>query len=308
MKNRVLVIIVTYNGMKWIDRCLGSLKQSTEPVDVFIVDNGSEDGTVARIREISREWFKDTTNDGAGWWIVDTVEAGENLGFGRANNLGLDYALKNGYEYVYLLNEDAWISPDTISTLISAFEANPEYGVLSPLQMAASGKNMDPRFEAKCGKYLPDLNNRLPNMAEVYKVPFVMAAHWMISRKCLETVGGFSPAFQHYGEDDNYLHRCHWHKFAVGVDIKTKAVHDREMRETTKKQKMRLKYVASVVKVSNPNNFLAWRLVRQPFELLGISIIYGSWDVFKGIFKLMGSYPSLIRHRKNSRSSDCPFL
>ena len=40
MKNRVLVIIVTYNGMKWIDRCLGSLKDSDEAVDVFVVDNG----------------------------------------------------------------------------------------------------------------------------------------------------------------------------------------------------------------------------------------------------------------------------
>lgn len=308
MKNRVLVIIVTYNGMKWIDRCFNSIKESTEPLDVFVVDNGSTDGSVARIREIGKEWFKETSNDGNGWWIVDIVESKENLGFGRANNLGMQYAIENGYEYAYLLNQDAWIFPETVTTLMNAFEKNPEYGVLSPIQITAKGDRMDPRFEAKCAKYLPDLKTRFPNMAELYKVPFVMAAHWMIKRECLAKVGGFSPAFKHYGEDDNYLDRCKWHKFAVGVDINTKAVHDREMREMPKEKKMRLKYVASIVKVSNPNNFLLWRLVRQPLELLAISLIYLSGDVFVGIFRLIGSYPSMVRYRKESKVKDCAFL
>ena len=301
MKNKVLVIIVTYNGKKWIDRCLGSLKESTVPVDVFVVDNGSKDDTVARVRETGRKWFSETSNDGSGWWLVDMVESKENLGFGRANNLGLKYAMDNGYEFVYLLNQDAWVESDTIELLLEAFRKNPGYGVLSPVQMTAAGDKMDPQFKLKCQKYLPDLKSIFPSMKAVHPVPFVMAAHWMISRECLEKVGGFSPAFAHYGEDDNFLDRCRWHGMGIGVDIEAKAVHDRENRPTPKAKKMRLKYVGSLVKISNPACFLPWRLLRQPLELLFISIFYLSWDSFVGIFRLIFSYPKLIRWRKASR-------
>ena len=301
MKNKLLVIIVTYNGKKWIDRCLGSLKDSTVPVDVFVVDNGSKDGTISRVRETGKAWFNETSNDGAGWWLVELIESKENLGFGRANNLGLKYAVENGYEYVYLLNQDAWVEPDTFELLIKAFEKNPGYGVLSPVQMTAAKDKMDPQFEAKCKKYIPDLRTRFPGLKSVYPVPFVMAAHWMITRDCLTKVGGFSPAFAHYGEDDNFLDRCRWHGMGIGVDIEAMAVHDRDKRPTPKEKKMRLKYVGSLVKVSDPNSLLIWRLIRQPLELLGISILNLSLDSFIGIFRLIFSYPKLIRWRKASR-------
>jgi len=301
MKNRVLVIIVTYNGMKWIDRCFGSLKESSEPIDVFVIDNGSTDGTVARIREICKGWFLETTNEGGGWWLVDLIETHENLGFGKANNLGLKYAMENGYQFVYLLNQDAWVKPDTISKLISSFEKNPSYGVLSPVQTTASEDKLDPRFEAKCSKYLPDLKSHMPGLKDIYDVPFVMAAHWMISRSCLEAVGGFSPAFQHYGEDDNFLHRCRYHGFGCGVNIRTTGVHDRESRVLSKSQRMRLKYVGSVVKISNPKCFLLFRLLWQPVQLLGISLVHASLDSFIGAFRIIGSYPKLVKYRRASR-------
>ena len=51
MKARILTIVVTYNGMKWLDRCLGSVALSKEPSDVFVVDNCSTDGTPEYISE-----------------------------------------------------------------------------------------------------------------------------------------------------------------------------------------------------------------------------------------------------------------
>lgn len=224
------------------------------------------------------------------------VNTGENHGFGKANNIGLSYALEKGYDYVYLLNQDAWVFPDTFSRLVDAMEKNPEYGVLSPVQMAASMERPDPRFTVKCldrplAEYVPGI---------VYEVPFVMAAHWMISRRCLETVGGFSPAFRHYGEDDNWLHRASFHGFRTGFLAGSEAVHDREMRPFEKSASMRLKCVASVVKVSNPLNCLPLRLLMQPLELLGISIFRRSADVLKYIVPFVRSYPELIRYRRRS--------
>ena len=103
MRNKILVIVVTYNGMKWVDRCLGSLSKSKIPVDVIVIDNGSTDGTPDYIAEYFPE--------------MKIVATGENHGFGRANNIGFRHAMKNGYEYVYLLNQDAWVFPDTFGIL-----------------------------------------------------------------------------------------------------------------------------------------------------------------------------------------------
>ena len=175
-------------------------------------------------------------------------------------------------------------------------EAEPSYGILSPLQMTASMTAPDPRFAAKCldrpvGTYLK---------GRIYDVPFVMAAHWLISRRCVETVGGFSPAFRHYGEDDNYIHRAVYHGFKVGFCGGVHAVHDRDMRPCTRTSVMRLKCVASVVKVSNPLNCPAVRAVLQPLELLAISVIRLSTDVLLYIPAFVRSLPKLLRLRKES--------
>ena len=84
MKNKLLVIIVTYNGMKWLERCLSSLIASSVASDVFIVDNGSTDGS----QDYIRSNFKDAI----------FIQSEENLGFGKANNIGLQYAYEKGYE------------------------------------------------------------------------------------------------------------------------------------------------------------------------------------------------------------------
>ena len=284
--NRVLVIVVTYNGMKWIDRCLGSLSVSEVPADVYVVDNGSTDGT--------REYIQEN------YPHVKLHLANSNLGFGRANNHGMRHALERGYEYVYLLNQDAWVFPDTFKVLIEAMEADRSIGILSPMQMAACLDRPDPRFERWCPKKaFKEMDSRFRSR-KVHDVKFVMAAHWMLSRECVENVGGFSPAFSHYGEDDNYVHRAQAKGYRVAVHSGAKAVHDREMRPMSKAASMRLKCVASVVKVSNPRNNMWFRMLFQPMELLAISIRYGSADVFKFIFTLIRSYRSLAQWRRQS--------
>lgn len=97
MSDRVLVIIVTFNAMQWIEKCIQSVKASSFPLDLFVVDNNSSDNTVAYIKEKHSS--------------IKLIESRSNLGFGAANNIGLQYAIDNDYNYVYLLNQDAWIKP-----------------------------------------------------------------------------------------------------------------------------------------------------------------------------------------------------
>ena len=134
---RVLVIIVTYNALKWVKKCLTSVEKSTLPADVLVIDNGSTDGTLPLIRTD----FPRTR----------IIETGENLGFGAANHRGLRIAHDECYDFAYLLNQDAWLQKDTLEKLVAAHK--PDWGVLSPMQMSARGRR-DKRFNRKCGKYI----------------------------------------------------------------------------------------------------------------------------------------------------------
>ena len=278
---KILAIVVTFNAMPWIEKCLGSVKKSSIKADICIIDNGSLDGTPEYVRE--------------NWPEAILFDSGENLGFGAANNIGLKYAIEHGYEFVYLLNQDAWLEADTLEKLVSAWK--PAYGILSPIQMSGKGRRMDKRFAKKCKKYLKK-ESADPDVATV---PFVMAAHWLVSIKALETVGGFSPAFKHYGEDDNWIDRLHYFGYKVGVVRDATAVHDRAERKATEEQRMNLKCVSTIVKMSNPSHSFFGRHLVEPLELIGMSVKNLSLIPIRYIPELLRRYPELKSLRKESK-------
>lgn len=213
----IFIIIVTYNGKKWIHKCL----KTTKPFPVIVVDNDSQDGTV----ELIKSHFPE----------VVLFEQKENLGFGRANNTGISYALKKGAEYIFLLNQDAYLQENCIRRLIEVQKKNPDYGILSPIHLNGLGDRLDRNFanyigfNANADFYSDYILKKA--LSEVYTVPFVNAAGWLISRKCLEIIGGFDPIFFHYGEDDNYCQRVKYHGLKIGVVPETFLRHDRENKK-----------------------------------------------------------------------------
>lgn len=214
---RLFVIVVTYKGKQWYDRCFGSLRASTIPVQTIVVDNASNDGTVEYIKEHFPE--------------IHLIESQENLGFGRANNIALRYALDQGCDYVFLLNQDAWVEPDTFEKLVEIHQRHQEYGILGPVQVnAEKTKVLDGVIQFLIN---PDNVNKqmfsdfvMGTVDEVYPVAEINAAAWLLPRKTLETVGGFDPIFLHYGEDWNYLSRVLYHGMKVGLTPYLKVVHD----------------------------------------------------------------------------------
>lgn len=216
---KIFVVIVTYNGRKWIDHCLGSLRQSELPLQVIAVDNASSDGSSEYIRQHYPE--------------VALLEQKENLGFGKANNIGIKYALDHETDYVFLLNQDAWIEPDTISELVAISQTHPEYGILSPVHLNAEKNNIEhllllrlDDFRTTDSALFDDLF--FDRLKDVYDTKYVNAAAWLLPRKTIETVGGFDPFFFIYGEDDNYLNRVQYHGMKIGVCPKIRMVHDND--------------------------------------------------------------------------------
>ena len=276
---RVLVVIVVYNGMHWLERCLDSVRSSTVPADLFIVDNGSSDGSASFVESHCPE--------------ARLVRSEDNLGFAKANNLGFKYALENGYDFVYLLNQDAWLLPDTLEKLLDA-SGKDGWGILSPLQMRPDLSTPDKRFRRHYHGPLTPEN-------EIVPVRFVMAAHWLVPTDCLRRTGFFSPAFRHYGEDNNYCDRVRYHGFKIGVVPSAIAVHDRQERKRTKEQRIYLNCQYSKVRLSDPGASFAFQSVWQPLRLAVMAVRWLSWLPIKNIPGLKKEYPSLKRWREESR-------
>lgn len=198
--------------MRWIERCL----QSCVDYPIIVIDNASTDSTLNFVRKHFKE--------------VMLIENRHNLGFGKANNLGISKALAMGAKHVFLLNQDAYLYPDTITTLLNNHIKHPTYGILSPIHLTGNGDAYDLQFLNHVNFEQELLPNNIEDLKEdkpIIDVPFVNAAGWLINKQCLETVGGFDPIFFHYGEDDNYCQRVLFHGFKIGVLRNAFIKHDR---------------------------------------------------------------------------------
>jgi GT2 family glycosyltransferase len=164
---------------------------------------------------------------------VTLLRQNKNLGFGAANNIGIAYAINKGADYVFLLNQDAYLQPHTIDTLIKAHKTNKDFGVISPIHLNGDGSKLDKNFSSYIKVndtlFFDSLKQKYSN--DIYEVPFVNAAAWLLPRKTIETIGGFDPIFFHYTEDDNYCHRLLFHDMKIGVVPNTYIYHDRDNKK-----------------------------------------------------------------------------
>ncbi|EOG6904514.1 glycosyltransferase family 2 protein [Flavobacterium psychrophilum] len=233
MNKKIFVIIVTYNGSKWIEKCINSLLRSIYPINILVVDNCSTDDSVELLKQFSE---------------IHLIQFKENLGFGRANNIGIDYALKNKADYVFLLNQDTWVFDDTISNLVVMAQNNPSFGIVSPMHFSGDEKTLDKGFVTYYNRYIEE--NAGKNIAIV---PFVNAAAWLVSSACLQKVGGFESLFGHYGEDRNYCDRVLYHQFQIVIAKNAKICHDRKISRSFKKDLIQSKYkmLSQVLDINN---------------------------------------------------------
>ena len=216
------VIVVTYNGKKeWYDKCFQSLLSSSVPLEIIVIDNKSSDDSVTYITNKFPQ--------------IKLIQNNENLGFAKANNIGFNIALNNGNDYFFLLNQDAWVEHNTIETLILTAEENKEFGILTPIHLTADKTSFDRGFrnafnERSDTAYAYE-NLYLNKQPVLYETREVAAAAWLITKKCLETVGGFDTIlFKHYGEDNNYAQRVHYHNMKMGIVPSVTICHDRAFR------------------------------------------------------------------------------
>ena len=269
MKKKIAVVIVTFNGEIWIKKNLNSLLKSNYPVDIIIVDNASMDETINIIKEFS---------------AIELIQNKNNLGFGKANNIGIDLAIKKGAEAIFLLNQDTWIYENTISNLVEVLFENPNIGIVSPLHYTANETTLDENFNTYFNR------SRVEEESESIRiVPFINAAAWLVSKECFLKTGYFDPIFNHYGEDRNFCERVKYQGYKIGVTKNSAICHDKVVLQS--------KYLV-LNEIINCNYSLLNSYLRGLKSVLGLTKFHclsqGFLNTISLFFKLLLYYFNLL--------------
>ncbi len=125
------IVVITWNGWHWLEPCLASLGENVRgpgrlAVEVIVVDNGSEDETLARLAERFP-------------WAV-ALPLGSNRGFAAAANAGLRRAQGR---HAVLLNNDTLVPPGVFEACVAYLDAHPDVGVVGPRLLAPDGREQN---------------------------------------------------------------------------------------------------------------------------------------------------------------------
>ncbi|GAB6009725.1 glycosyltransferase family 2 protein [Dysgonomonas reticulitermitis] len=191
----VSVIIVNYNTSELLDNCIDSVQLKTEDVDyeIIVVDNNSEKGSLDHL--IKK------------YPTVNFIFSEENLGFGRANNLGVSYA--NG-KYLFFLNPDTLLINNAILILLNYIENDSQVGICGgnlyeeDLTPALSYYEMSP-YSRYTQEWLTLLGLSRPKNYHddnrIKAVRAIIGADLLIRKEVFDTLGGFDPDFFMYFEE-----------------------------------------------------------------------------------------------------------
>jgi GT2 family glycosyltransferase len=187
---KITVLIPNWNGLRWLNDCLGSLfEQDIQNFHTIVVDNGSTDSSVDFIKEHYPR--------------VEIVALANNAGFAGAMNVGIE---KSVSPYIVLLNSDTRPYPDWLSKLLEQIEN-------SPREVAAINSQLlrmdDPELIDDAGDELSwygaaikqGHNRPAVSYQEVKEVFSPCAAACLYRREFLLKTGGFDAAFFAYLED-----------------------------------------------------------------------------------------------------------
>lgn len=195
---RVAIVIVTFNGRRYIDELFSSLRAHT-PADtaIIVVDNGSTDGTLEAVATEAQR----TPH-------VTLLPQQLNTGFAGGNNIGLSEARRLGVEYALLLNHDTVVTPRWLEPLVDVMDARPDVAAAQPLLVLhdepelvnTAGNQLQFCGFGFCGDYRRPVAD-LGVDGRVRSVPYATGAALLLRMSALDHVGDFDERLFLYHED-----------------------------------------------------------------------------------------------------------
>ena len=220
------VVLVNWNGCDDTERALDSLLAATpRPAHVVVVDNGSVDDSVARLRE----WAAAHEPQPAApvpWLSVIAEPA--NRGFAGGNNIGLALLARFPVTHFLLLNNDAMVAEDYFARIGDALRSNPDAALVGCAiyyhpdrdRVWFAGGREVPMRALMLHQY------EMPESMEPQETPFVTGCAMLISRALYAAEGGLAECYNPiYWEDTDYSHRARTRGWRVMLVPRAKVFH-----------------------------------------------------------------------------------
>lgn len=219
MNPKISIIIVNWNTVDLLKRCLDSLKLDAE---IIIVDNGSTDGSQKMIKGYK---IQNTKYD------IQLIENQANLGFAKGNNIGIGQAKG---EYIMLLNSDTVVKEGAIEKLVNFLEENKDISIVGPRLL-----NQDGTRQASCG-FFPDLkvvflmlfkehfggsDSVRFSPAESQTVDWLMGAAFVARREVFDKTGGLDEDIFMYMEEVEWFYRTKKQRFKTYFFKEAEIIH-----------------------------------------------------------------------------------
>lgn len=191
---RVACIVLNWNGWRDTIECLDALNECTYlSVAVIVVDNGSTDDSVARIRAAHPD--------------ILLLESGMNLGFAGGNNIGIRHALTHRADYLWLLNNDTKPAPDALSALVSKARTDARLGAVASICYDASAPSTVQIWAGgRVSLWIGYIHNSTTPRSDDW-FHTLNGTSMLIARSALEDVGLLDEGFFLYWEDTEFCLR-----------------------------------------------------------------------------------------------------
>jgi GT2 family glycosyltransferase len=194
----ISIVVLNFNGKKWIHNCLVSLqKQTYTNYEVIFVDNGSTDGSIEYAKKFSLN--------------LKVVLAGKNLGIAGGNNLG--YKNSKG-KYILLLNNDIRLDSDYLVKFVLAIKKLPQADIIQSKLVIMD----DPSILDSCGSFwtnssfLYHYGNGKKENLDIYNTSFpvftVKSASVLIKKSVIDRIGLYDDEYFAYYEETDFCHRA----------------------------------------------------------------------------------------------------
>lgn len=266
MKNfpKVFILILNYNGLAVIKKCLTSVFKIDYPnFEIVVVDNNSTDGSL----EVAKASFSKAI----------FIKNEENLGFSAGNNIGIRFALKRGADYVLILNNDVEVEINFLSRMIEKISAEERIGIASPVIFNEQTREIWFSGGRINWLRLKTIHEKKIRTEEVYDSEFITGCAMLISAPVFSQVGFFDENFFLYWEDADFSLRVK--KAGLrNVIIPSSWIYHLERSETRLENKTYWLVISGLIFFKKNANFF---LKIWGIAYLALRKIKNRWDVKK---------------------------
>lgn len=290
------VVIPNYNGEKYIDECMNALrKQREQDFEVILVDNASEDKSIAAF-----EVYNDLN--------IRTITLDENYGFSRAANEGIKASES---EYVILLNNDTHVGKNFVGALVDAMDEDDNIFSAQAHMLQYS----DRTITDSAGDYFCALgwgfsrgkDEKASKFTERRDVFSSCAGAAIYRKSVFETIGYFDEVFFAYLEDMDIGYRAKLHGYRNVFVPEAKVLHVGSGSSGSRYNEFKTKLAARNSMLVMYKNFAGWQfLVNIPFILAGIilkSAFFAKQKLLKAYLK--GILEAFVTAGKVERQKSC---